>query len=415
MKLNRLPPVVLAIALQLLPIARVVTLNQGAAPTGFAVLLRWFAGAGVLMNAFDAVSGSSAYVAGLQNLNPIGGLVTTATGAVGQSFAYRIIVANPGQNPQQAYYNVIPLPPGLTINTNLAIKGGTNAITGKPTVAGTYPVTLIAGNANFTNTVSLAVTLLIQGTGGSPPAITTQPQNVTVASGGEAGFWVAASGTAPLSYQWRKDGANISGAASATNTLTGVTTNDTGGYSVVVTNASGSVTSQVATLTVLLPVTPPGITSPPTNVTVVAGQTATFTVGATGDAPLSYQWRLNGGEVVNATNPVLTLNNARLSQAGDYTAVVTNSAGSVTSSVARLTVNLPAPPLLSLLRPQGGQFVFSFVPVVGLTNTVLRNGAFSSTGWISLTNLPPPPTATSISVTDALSGAANFYRVQVQP
>lgn len=414
MRLNRIPSMVLAVVLQVVPICRVASVNHAVLPTGCAILLRWVAGAGVLLDCFDAVSGSSAYIAGLQNLSPVGPLTTNATGSVGQPFLYRIIVNNAGQNPLQAYYDAAPLPPGLTINTNLAVNGGTNQIKGVPTTAGVYAVTLTAGNALYPNTVSLPVQITIQGTG-TAPSFTIQPQSVTVTNGGNASFWVTAAGTAPLSYQWRKDGANIPGATSATNNLTGVTTNDAGGYSVVVTNSSGSITSQVATLTVLPAVTPPRITSSPTNVTVVAGQPAVFAVGADGTPPLSYQWRLNGGALLDATGTTLTWNPARLSQAGDYSVVVTNSGGSITSSVARLTVNLPAPPSLSWLAPQGGRFVFTFVPVIGLTNAVLRTATAGSNGWTLFTNIPPPPSASSISVTDTLGAAANFYRVWVQP
>lgn len=88
------------------------------------------------------------------------------------------------------------------------------------------------------------------GTVVTAPAITTQPVSQTVTAGANVSFTVVATGTAPLSYQWMKSGVNISGATSATLTLTSVTTASAGGYSVRVSNSAGSVTSASATLTV---------------------------------------------------------------------------------------------------------------------------------------------------------------------
>lgn len=416
MKLNQLPSLVLAVVLQLLPMCRLAPINQAAVPSGFAILMRWVAGAGVALGSYDAVSGVSAYVAGLQNLSPVGPLTLSATGTVGQACIYRIIVNNAGQNPLQAFYDATGLPPGLTINTNLAFNGGTNQIKGTPTVAGVFPVTLIAGNSLYTNTVATNVTITIAGNGtGTAPSLTTQPADVTVTSGGSASFWVVAGGSSPLNYQWRKDGTNLLGATGATNKLASATTNDAGGYSVVVTNAHGAITSRVATLTVTTPITPPQISSPPTNLTVVAGQPAAFFVTATGTAPLAYQWRFNVSPLADATNASLALNPARLAQAGDYSVVVTNSGGSVTSAPAHLAIDLPAPPMVNLLPAQGTDFVLTFIPVVGLTNSVQTAATLNGGPWTVLTNIPPPAVANSVSVTDKISGAASFYRVSVSP
>ena len=108
--------------------------------------------------------------------------------------------------------------------------------------------------------------------------------------------------------------------------------------------------------------TPPTITSQPANQTVIAGDNAAFGVLATGTQPLSYQWNLNGSSLLGATNSSLALTNVQLSQAGSYTVLVTNLAGSVLSSNAVLTVNLPppcAPPPAGLVgwwRGEGNAF-----------------------------------------------------------
>ena len=96
----------------------------------------------------------------------------------------------------------------------------------------------------------LLLTSMIVAAGQVAPTFTTQPISQTGAVGGNVTFTVAASGTAPLAYQWRKDGSSISGATSSTYTIASAKTTDAGSYTVVVTNSAGSVTSSAATLTV---------------------------------------------------------------------------------------------------------------------------------------------------------------------
>src|SRR5258708_4743547 len=131
--------------------------------------------------------------------------------------------------------------------------------------------------------------------GATPPAtipsITTQPASQTVTAGQPAAFTVAATGTAPLTYQWKKNGTAISGATSSSYTTPATTSSDNGAqFTVTVSNSTGSVTSNAATLTVSAAAVAPSITTQPASQTVTAGQPAAFTVAATGTAPLTYQW-----------------------------------------------------------------------------------------------------------------------------
>ena len=176
------------------------------------------------------------------------------------------------------------------------------------------------------------------------PAITTQPANQTVTAGQTATFTVVATGTAPLSYQWQKNGANLAGATAASYTTPATTTADSGStFRVVVTNTAGTATSSAATLTVNPAPVAPTITTQPANQTVTAGQTATFTVVATGTAPLSYQWQKNGVSMVGATSSGYATPATTTADSGStFAVVVSNSAGTATSSAATLTVN-PAP------------------------------------------------------------------------
>ncbi len=186
------------------------------------------------------------------------------------------------------------------------------------------------------------------GAGGAPavaPTVTTQPASQTVAEGGTATFTVAATGTAPLGYQWTHDGVNVSGATGATLTLEDVQAAAAGAYAVKVSNSAGAVTSNPATLTVSAAITPPAITTQPASQTVAAGGTAVFSVAATGSAPLAYQWAHGGAAIAGAISPTLTLSDVRAASAGSYAVVVSNGGGSVTSDPATLTVTGSSDPL----------------------------------------------------------------------
>lgn len=170
----------------------------------------------------------------------------------------------------------------------------------------------------------------------------TQPAGRTNDAGTMATFNGAAAGSQPLAYRWLKngvpllDGGNVIGAATTTLTLSSVFGPDGGAYQLAVTNAQGSVTSQVAVLTVVDPI----ISSQPAPQSLDVGQTATFSVSVTGTVPLSYQWRKDGAAVAQGTGASLTLTNLQSADAGGYSVVVANAHGSVTSTVALLTVNL---------------------------------------------------------------------------
>ena len=162
-------------------------------------------------------------------------------------------------------------------------------------------------------------------------------------------------------------------------------------------------------------VTPPVITNQPASFTNVAGGNATFTVTA-GTAPLSYRWFFNTNtSLLNATNTSLSLTNVLASQAGKYSVIVTNSSGSVTSAFAILTVTNPLPTALSTPTNSGGVFRFTFIPTMGLTNSVQTNNGLTGGVWAVLTNVPPPATAAPVTVTDALGSSNRFYRVAIQP
>ncbi|MGB9334334.1 MAG: immunoglobulin domain-containing protein [Candidatus Acidiferrales bacterium] len=173
------------------------------------------------------------------------------------------------------------------------------------------------------------------------PSITTQPANQSVLAGATATFTVVATGTAPLSYQWQKNGANIDSATSASYTTPPTTMADTNSmFQVVVSNSVGSKTSNAAMLTVDPDPVPPNISSEPASTAVTAGQTASFSVAATGTQPLSFQWQKNGAAINGATSANYTTPPTTTADNGStFQVTVSNSAGTMTSSPATLTVN----------------------------------------------------------------------------
>ena len=136
-------------------------------------------------------------------------------------------------------------------------KNGAN-IAGATNASYTTPATTEADNgALFAVTVSNTAGSVTSNnarltvTSAIPPSITTQPANKTVRAGQRAKFTVTVAGTPPLTYQWAKNGANISGATKASYTTPPTTAADNGAlFAVVVSNLAGSVTSNNATLTV---------------------------------------------------------------------------------------------------------------------------------------------------------------------
>jgi alpha-tubulin suppressor-like RCC1 family protein len=182
----------------------------------------------------------------------------------------------------------------------------------------------------------------------APPgglSITSQPQNQTLALGAGAVFNVGVAGPPPIGYQWRKEGkplangGRISGAQTATLTITNTQLGDMGNYSVFVTNLSGQLLSSNATL---LGPYPPVILAQPASQRVVADASALLTVGVAGIGPLMFQWRrdgtnlADGGKVSGAATASLVVSNVQIGECGNYSLVVSNAYGSTISSNALL-------------------------------------------------------------------------------
>ncbi|HLX95184.1 MAG TPA: immunoglobulin domain-containing protein, partial [Verrucomicrobiae bacterium] len=275
-------------------------------------------------------------------------------------------------------------------------------------------VTNYAGSATSSPPAVLTVT-------NGPPVITVQPTNQLVETGQNAFLVSAANGSPPLGYQWQVqetnltwtnvlNGGNISGATSSTLDFFGAQTNNSGNYQVIVTNYVGSVTSSVAVLTIT---SAPFLTLQPTNQTVGAGSTVVFNVNGFATSPYVLQWLkdgidlVDGGNISGSATAALTITNTQPPNDGSYWFVITNNYGSVTSSVATLTV-LTTPLFGGITPGTGGSFILSGVggtnsgnyTVLTSTNlatpvalwTPVATNSFGSQGKFIFTNTPPTDT-----------------------
>jgi hypothetical protein len=169
-----------------------------------------------------------------------------------------------------------------------------------------------------------------------PPVITTQPSGLTLTAGATAALSVVASSTdALLVYQWRKDGVAILGATAASLLLSNVSELSAGSYDVLVTNASGSVTSAKAGLKVIMPVT---IVRQPNQFFAAPGKSASLSVSVTGTPPFTFRWRKDGVVMPAATSGTLFFSSVTQGDFGSYVVEVANSAGSATSAAAAISL-----------------------------------------------------------------------------
>lgn len=262
---------------------------------------------------------------------------------------------------------------GKTISNATNIAYSINGVTAA--AAGTYAV-IVSNRYGSTISSNAMLTVFV------PPYITQEPANQAVCVGSNATFIVVAGGTEPITYQWLRNGSNVADGGSVWDSqsnmlsVTSATTNDSGCYSVIVSNLYGSVTSTIAILNVGIAVS---IVGQPTNLSISLGQNATFSVAASGSTPYSYQWLENGSEIAGATNNVYSISNVTASEARTYSVVVGNLYGNDISSNAVLTV--ATPPLSSYLTNLW-QGLVSYYPFNGDANDAVgpNNGIVYGAG-----------------------------------
>ena len=406
---RRALPVVLAALLQLMPLLRAVipTYLQGAAPSAWAMVMRFGAGAVVALGSVHAISGASS---GGVKINS----ASTATGKVGVAFTPYYITTTPffGQA-----FTTSPNPPapGLQIDqigTNRSTGFVPGVIFGTPTQAGTYKITLQAYQfSNKTGGMTTALLTLTILPNGTLPII-ANPLTNQIAVLGSTVTWVVGA-TDAQSYAWAFGGATIPDATNSTLQLVDVQTTNAGTYSVIVSSNTGSVTNS-ATLTVVgLPV----ITAQPQSEIALAGSDVALSVSANGIG-LGYQWRFNGADLSQGTNLTLNLTNVTTAQSGTYSVVITNAAGPVTSADAQLLVVAPPSgsiaPRVSISPPRAGRVTLSFPTLAGYRYLLQSATTLKGTNWLTVTNLAPAFSASDPAIDAPLTPQnGSFYRVEV--
>lgn len=253
----------------------------------------------------------------------IGTVMVTTNG--GASWSFRSLTT---QNANSLYF----------INSSTGWAVGSGGLIMKTTDTGS------TWHMNYTTGIPLRSVFFVNSASPGAPVITQNPSSITVRAGQTATFTVMASGTAPLTYRWQKNGVTISGAMGSSYTTPPVVLSNNGStFRCIVTNAYGTATSNAATLTVTTVGVGPTITQQPLSVTVQPGQTATFRVTVSGTSPLSYQWQRNGVNLAGATTSSYTTPPASLSDNGTtFRCRVANSYGSATSASAVLAVRSTA-------------------------------------------------------------------------
>ena len=241
------------------------------------------------------------------------------------------------------------------------------------------------------------------------PTISAHPVGLTVPVNSPASFTVVAAGA--TSYQWLKNGDEIAGQTTDTLNFASAQSADEGAYTVEVTDANGTTTSHAAVLRVL---TVPVITGEPVSQTVTAGQTATFTVQASG-LYLTYQWKKNGVSLLtpSATTATLSIGPATALDNDIYTVEVSNAAGMDTSATVTLTVNIPplitTQPLPLIVAKDAPSA--SFTVVSDGTNLTYR--WYKGSTAINTTTNPSAATAT-LTLTNVKTTDAASYKVVVK-
>ena len=342
-------------------------------------------GASANMNALSFNAGGSAY-GWTWNISSANGSNPGMYGWLGKNAGWTSVNTGTAIQGQWSYYVMTYNGTTFTLYTNGVLAGSQSATyymvnAGTPLYLGAYNDNGSPGSPDgaryyrggmedvavygYTLTPRQVGNHYFYGTNSGATFITTQPASQTNYVSLTASFSVTAAGLPPLTYQWRAGtagsggpftnltaGGQFSAVTNATLTISNLVLTNAADYVVVVSNSYGSITSSVATLTVLND-TAPSIVTQPASQTNFTGLTTAFNVNATGFPPLAYQWRsgvsgsggpytnlVAGGQYSGVTNASLFPLSLTTNNAADYVVVVSDTVGSVTSAPATLTVHI---------------------------------------------------------------------------
>ncbi len=298
----------------------------------------------------DIAGGQALYSANSTTPTVTAPIITTQpasrTVTAGQSVAFNVVASSAAALSYQWLKSGTPL--AGAISSSYTIGAATAADAGNYTVRVTNSAGSVTSNAAIL-TVNAASTPSVPGAA-APPVITAQPAARSVAPGASFTLTVTATGTAPLAYQWRKDGTPLPGATSASYTVAAADASHAGTYVAIVANSAGTTTSAPALIAVGIA---PAIVTPPASQTLAAGAALSLTVVATGSPAPAYQWFKDNVPLAGATAAFYTVAAAQPGHAGLYHVTATNSLGSARS--ANASIILHAPP--SITTPPLGQTV----------------------------------------------------------
>lgn len=259
--------------------------------------------------------------------------------------------------------------------------------------------------AGLTNAVAIAagnlhsLALLPNPAAQLPPVIRWMgATNRTIPFGQTALILPALTGSLPMHFQWFSNNVALPGGTNRWLLLSSAKPEQSGSYSLVITNDAGSVTSSIVTLTITPP-TPPTFPVQPTNQSVLYGNTAVIAASVAGTPPLVYQWQKNGanlfdgGRLAGATGATLTISNAQPGDQRSYQLVVTSPYGTNTSTPAVLSV---VPVMAWGYNSQGQTVVpLDFTNVISVDAKNGRSIALRSDGtvavWPRNPSTDPPP------------------------
>lgn len=320
MKKFLIHPQILAALLQLAPLVRVAQSAPGVVATPTLFILRWVFGTAAVAGSFHGLSGATGIVPS----------AVRATNGVRTSVTFSITSSSHGT--AKSYSAVSGLPPGTTLSTR-------GTLSGTPTASGAYSLRIRGWETSSLGgdwaDLNVAVTVV----GANPPAVTSQPASLTVATGQSATLTATFTGDQPVTLRWFKEDLEVRNATTATLTFPNVQASDAGRYRLRLVNDLGTVFSDWATLTVESPVAKPVIAAQPVGRRLHSGEPWSLAVSATG-TNLTYAWTRDGVAVGNSA-PTLDLGASTASIAGVYRVRVSNPGGSVDSDPAVLSVAGP--------------------------------------------------------------------------
>ena len=325
--------------LQRTPVLKVVAETQFRSGIGVPGILKSAFLAAVALGRLDAQTGATQFTS-----NPS----SPATATVGQEFQLVFTIVGATGNPG-SWTVTGSLPPGLSLTGAVEDPAGTykfnsenGIITGTPTQPGSYELTIVAwqfaGQSGDSIGSAIIPPLVINVEGGAASLeITSHPQSASLQVGQPFELTVGVDASPAPTFQWQKDGQPIPNATQSSFSIPQVGVSDAGSYTVVVTNSSGSLTSDPAVLAILGD--GPEVLADPVSQVTLTGGGASFIVSVAGDPTPEIQWLKDGLPITGATGPILNLSGIGPSDAGSYAAEVSNALGTVVSAAAVLSID----------------------------------------------------------------------------